>query len=56
MLSAVTVRSSCRILLRIPVPVTSTVVVSIVPSMKSIVPDPVITASFVLDECAVDEG
>ena len=45
--SAVTVISSERSLLKTPEPVTSTVVESTVPSTKSIVPEPLITASFV---------
>ena len=48
LVSAVTVTSTCRILFKIPVPVTSAVVVSIVPSMKSTEADPEINISFVL--------
>ena len=45
--SAVTVTSRERSLLKIPLPVTSTVVASTVPSTKSTVAEPLITASLV---------
>ena len=48
--SAVSVMSSKRILFITPAPVTSTVVVSTVPSMKSTVPLPEITTSLVFEK------